>query len=387
MNPIDQAEQLGYSEDQILNFLSQKYPHVTKKISQARSIGYNAQTILNFLAPFFSSDSNRPRASSQQAGHALRRKEDIDANKRLVQTAANVGLTFAGGAAAGRGLKNVLPTAADLLSRKQTSSQAAPQNASQDLETSATQTQQTTPTSGLNILNQMGITPRIQNMLQAGNPPKVVASAVKSMLSPSQKTWLKSQTDQPIEELVDEYMQSDQTQQAPKSKLALLPSGQVGDLVDERQGIATLELPDGKKRIGKIDDLIYEPEDAAEIALELIKSFTPEEERSAHHALSFYDPDDKHAFFMFHGGDAYRVEDISPDEYKQLSQEIVGAKTTGQALRGEWSAGSGSRGAAYHQIVKLGNKPYKKLQVGYDLFRQFQKRINESQKKRKKTKR
>jgi hypothetical protein len=387
MNPITQALGSGYNHQQILGYLLNAYPHLKNKINKAVNAGYPPEQIIDFLSGMI--NTNRPyqpapRGSTQQSIGARKKREDELKQQQLLKTA----LSLAGGVAAGSAARNVLPAVGSLLGRgqpPQTPAQTAQAPVAQAMGAPPAQAGQAPAPPGLNaqnLLNQMGIAPRIQNLLNAGNPAKVVSSAVKSMLTPGQKTWLKTQTDQPIEEIVNEYMQQAQPEEKPE-KMALLPSGEIGKVVDERQGIATLETESGKTRTRPLDELIQEPEDAAVTALELIKSFTPEEQRSAHHAVSFYDTDENKAYFLFHSGDAYRVDEVTPDEYQKLSHEIVGAKTTGSTMRGEWSAGGGSRGAAYHQIVKLSNKPYKKLQVGYDIFREFQKRLNEAEKRKK----
>ncbi len=136
--------------------------------------------------------------------------------------------------------------------------------------------------------------------------------------------------------------------------------------------------------MSKVLEEFKDPEDAAVLALELIKSFTPEEMRSTHHAMNYYDPDDHTGYFVFHNGAGYIVNDLSPDEYSKLSNEVVAARTTGKDIWGEWAAGEGSRGAAYNQIVKEGKKPYKKLQMGYNIFSEFQKNLASARKKKKK---
>ena len=397
MNPINEALEQGYDEDEVLNYITHAFPHLRKKIHSALSTGHNTQQIIQFLGGVLNSSTpyqKPPSGSSQQSIHAIKKKEDDLRQQKLLKA----GLSVAGTALAGRALPYVAKQISPFISKRgipQAPGTKAPSLTPETPQGVAAQPIQAPPQPGIvptvssteSIIKEMGLDHRIKNLLNAKNPPEDVGKIIKSMLTPGQKTWLKGQTEKPVEEIVNEYIQSGQVQEKPPSKMALLPDGQVGNLVDERQGIATVELPDGKTRTRKLDELIEEPEDAAVTALELIKSFTPEEQRSTHHAVSFYDPDDNSAFFLFHGGDAYKVDDVNPEEYQKLSQEVVGAKTTGETLRGQWSSGAGSRGAAYHQIVKLGNKPYKKLQVGYDLFREFQKRINEAERKRKKSER
>ena len=109
---------------------------------------------------------------------------------------------------------------------------------------------------------------------------------------------------------------------------------------------------DGKKH--KVEDgkILKPPKEAAIEAMELIKSFTPEEMRSTHHMLNSYDEEEKKGFFVFHNGDAYVVDDISPEEYEELSKEVADAKTSGETIIGKWAKGAGSRGADYNKVVK-----------------------------------
>lgn len=158
----------------------------------------------------------------------------------------------------------------------------------------------------------------------------------------------------------------------------LLPDGNIGEIEDIKQGIAKIKVGD-RIRNKKLEELMESPKEAAIAALELIKSFTPEAKRSAHHALNMYDPQTKSAQFLFHNGEGYIVDDISPEEYERLSNEIEEAKTAGENKIGAWSTGAGSRGAAYQKIVKNLKKPYRKIQVGYNLFKEFQRLINEKE--------
>ncbi|HEX4374895.1 MAG TPA: hypothetical protein VHZ50_16440 [Puia sp.] len=184
----------------------------------------------------------------------------------------------------------------------------------------------------------------------------------------------------------NEHMNVQEIPEKPKNRelklnrgsTVLLPDGNLGEIEDVKQGIAKVKVGD-KIRHKKLDELMESPKEAANAALELIKSFTPESKRSSHHALNTYDPVTNSAQFLFHNGDGYLVEDISPEEYEKLSNEIEEATTTGKNKIGAWATGEGSRGAAYQKIVKKLKKPYRKIQVGYNLFKEFQRLVNEKE--------
>lgn len=171
---------------------------------------------------------------------------------------------------------------------------------------------------------------------------------------------------------------------SPYENMVAVPGG-IGELKGEKNGKASVKL--GDKTIGiAAKDAIKPPKEAAIEALELIKSFTPEQERSTHHMLNAYDDQTKQGFFVFHNGNAYVVDDITPDEYKELSEEIELAKTSGENIIGKWTQGEGSRGSAYNKIVKGVRdrkvnkdlaKKYRKLKVGYNILREFQRLLNE----------
>lgn len=446
MNPITRAQEEGYDEEEILNFLSNTYPSINKKISQAVKTGYSTKEIINFVSNLFGKSQPKKQFSpgtSQQSIHASKSKEDELKQQQFLK----MGASLAGGAVAGRALQNVpygkIAGQIGNLFGGGNQNQIPQQTARQPLEEAmgqmgASQTP-SAPNVGLEVpqgtepgaeqlLQEMKLLDKVKN-LGDKNPPEEVGLAIKSFLTPSQKNWLATKTKRPVEDLVKEVLGASPTEQkspepeensletspniqnppinqenpleneeiprikekkSPK-KQALLPDGQVGDIEEEKQGIAKIKLSNGEWRNRKLSELIESPEDAAQIAVELLKSFTPEEERSTHHALSFYDDDSKEGYFLFHNGTAYKVGDLSSEEYEKLSKEVVGAKTSGETPWGKWSAGEGSRGAAYNQIIKdyvspketRKHKPYKQLLVNYSVFKRWQDLL--SGKKRKKS--
>jgi hypothetical protein len=193
----------------------------------------------------------------------------------------------------------------------------------------------------------------------------------------------------PIDSFKHELASAKQEEKQPiaKADTVLTPDG-LGEVVANRNGKSIVEV-DGKKHQIEDKKILKPPKEAAVEALELIKSFTPEQQRSTHHMLNSYDEEEKKGFFVFHNGSAYVVDDISPEEYKELSEEIEQAKTTGETVIGKWASGEGSRGAGYNKIVKGVKdrkvvpelkKKFRKLKVGYNLLAEWQKLLGEHEK-------
>lgn len=288
------------------------------------------------------------------------------------------------------------------------------------------------------VLEQLGVKNKV-DALREQNPPEVISKVIRYGLPKDQLKQIENQLQVPIDQVISGYLASAPAPETMKDKIAkgipfgkqreeisienklpeqnrfkdliqsgkkkfedhldvpeipekpknrelklqrgssvLLPDGNIGEIEDVKQGIAKVKIGD-KIRNKKLEELMESPKEAAIAALELIKSFTPEHHRSAHHALNTYDPTTRSAQFLFHSGEGYIVDDISPEEYERLSNELDAAKTSGESKIGAWATGTGSRGAAYQKIVKNLKKPYRKIMVGYNLFKEFQRLINEKE--------
>lgn len=437
MNPILKSLSEGYEPDEIIQFITKAIPSVASRVRKAKQTGHSASSILDFLTKI-TGDDNYPRSMSQaELEEAIGKKQE-----GLVKDVLKKGaLTLGTGMVAGRVLQNAPKIAnqlGNLFGRKPVPP-APPQMASAPVaETFKTVGQAVpetfTPSKEIfettkNVLSKTNIGKEIEKIYKSKDL-KGIREIISKKITPEERQLIEQQTgmnsetaaldyaallkrgnekisnkdvnqsnsfaesakelfEQPfgkIEEATQE-MPSEESRKIKKEKgikkLVSLPSGEMGNLIEERQGIGSVELPNGEVRRRKVEDLVEGPEDAAVTALELIKSFTPEQERSAHHAMSFYDPEGKEAFFMFHNGSAYKVNDISAEEYERLSTEVDMAKTAGTGSYGVWSTGEGSRGAAYNAIIKNLKKPYKKLQVGYNILKEWQRLVHEHEKKQK----
>lgn len=401
MNPVKQALDEGYSENEVLNYMANAFPHLKKKINSALNTGYSAQQVINFVSGLFNTNKPyrpAPEGTSESAIHAMKKREDDLNQQQLIKT----GLSLAGGAVAARGLQHAAPKISNLLSGRgvpKTPGRSAPALATQGMEAAAEAIPQT-PTAQPGIVTQgkragdlikeMGLEQRIKN-LQSNNPPEVVAPAIKSMLTPGQKTWLKGQTDQPIEELVNEYLQ--EPAEEIQEKLVVTPDGQVGDLIEERQGIGSVKLPSGEIRRRKLSELDQEPPELAQQINEVISAL-PEEEKSRVLAFASYNPGESFSFegkemnipFMgvqFHNGDFYMYPGVSKDQFDKVVTKATKAKTSGENEWGVWTQGDPSRGAGMHELKTELEKNFGKNFIkfkaseGYDFWKRFRKELKE----------
>lgn len=456
MNPLAQGMALGYTGQQLLNFLTKAIPSLSPKISQAQKAGHSIEKIINFLGKTMEAQSY-PKNMTQNQIHGQKTKEKEALTKGLLAK----GAALLGTGLATAAVSRALPTLASGLMQQGSTppvpnqptnpggtpptsptpqqpqpstptqqpqgptspipSPNQPVNSQATLATSPYQqppvnqstpivpnSQQTTQAE-VNPLQSKQVPPlpqalqkQVESMLAAGNDVENIAGTIKATQPQVAKEYEKT-TNVAIADAVKQFAETNSVQPSKLEPMArisepeieptqdkpienksvvALPNGDIGEVTDIRQGIATVNA-NGKTYRRKVEDLIQEPQDAAVQALELIKSFTPEQERSAHHALSLYDDTEKKATFLFHNGDGYVVEDISPEEYERLSTEVDAARTSGTSPIAMWATGGGSRGAAYQNIVKDLKKPYRKIKVGYNLFKNFQKNILAASKKKK----
>lgn len=397
MNPFSKALEEGYSEDELLNFAMNAFPALKKKISGALKTGYSAKEIINFISNLLGKTQKEVKSSSnmtQQSVHAQQMRQDEMKQEQLLKT----GASLAGGAVAGRALQSAVPQISGLLSKRglpKAPGQQAPKAISaptgqitQAIPTNTTQATSVAPAaanaavgpSSQDLIKQMGLDTKIDNLVQ-NNPPEVVSQAVKGILTPGQKTWLKSQTDQPIEEIVNEYITQNKPEEKPQ-KMALLPDGEIGKVVDERQGITTLEAEDGKTSNFKTDDLLEDPDEIITAVKDILK--IPEAARSAPIAWTSYSPESKKLYVMFHSGKTVEYDDFSEEEFNDISQGKHSAKTTGGNIYGIWSPEDEekSRGATFHNLIRTNpkyakeneGKTWRYLQEGYDYWNRLRKR-------------
>lgn len=401
------ALQSGFKTEQILNYLSSIFPDLGPRIKEALQSGKPAEDILNYLSKFDRKQLSKLRGKSS----AINPFPDVNMENPYIRgniavkeqspvpeslgKLAEAGLVGAGAYGAMRGIPRIaqavpqimeaIPQVKETIQGLFNQESSSPKNIQSVTPTENQVISELPQFDSADILNKLGVENQVKNITK-GSPSEISAYLENKVFRPEQKKLLKQLTNEPLEKIISDYQANRQSSKESldsninktKGASVLLPDGQLGEIESVKQGIAQVRVGD-KIRNKKIDELFESPKEAAIAALELIKSFTPEHMRSVHHVLNMYDPTTKSAQFLFHNGEGYVVEDISPDEYERLSKELDAAKTTGETKIGAWSAGAGSRGAAYQKIVKNLKKPYRKIMVGYNLFKEFQRLINEKE--------
>lgn len=402
----------GYSADQVLEFLVSSFPYLGRRLRQAIKLGHDAKSIIGSFQGLSKEKlkelDDKVRSVDIRENPVIQGQEATrrsSARGQIEETASNlrnIGLAAGGAYLAGRALQNV-PQLTNLLSRRglpkapgSTTQQMAPEILEETQET-LSPTPTTEPSvepqkrRASDLIKEMGLEQRIKN-LSGNNPPQIVGAAIKSMLTPGQKTWLKNQTNQPIEEIVNEYLQEKPAEEITE-KLVVTPNGEVGDLIEERQGIGSVKLPSGEIRRRKLADLAEEPPELAKQINDVIASL-PEEEKSRVLAFASYNPGDTFTFdgkemnipFMgvqFHNGDFYMYPGVSKSQFDKVVSKATKAKTSGENEWGFWTKGDASRGAGMHELIKeLENEFGKnfikfKASEGYDFWKRFRKELKE----------
>lgn len=409
------ATSQGYSEDEVLNFLSNAYPHLKKNINKALAVGHNVNQIVSFLSNLMNSQTpqktNQPR--SQQAVHAVKRQQDLDREKQLLKT----GLSVAGGALAFRGAMQAAPRVAGAVKGALQAEKPVEAVAGQVGQALGKEVAESLPASRLKDLKadlfNFRLGPKIEK-LAANSPVDAIPGMLQKQVTEEQKSYLLQKFGKSFEDLVKDYANSylqkgeaaplsregvsqqfesalpQEEMETPKSRTVMTPDGKVGQITDERQGIGTVEFPNGTKSRKKISDFdIQSPE--AEEFLTALRDTIPEEERSSVIGFASYNAPSKMMAVQFPTGDFYVYPEVNSDEFQKIISNATLAKTSGDTWRGVWTKGKESRGAGLYQVLKelekREGKNFIKFAVkdGYEyplttIIREIEKRIERKRK-------
>lgn len=424
----------GYTAKQILNFLADKIDGLPKSISGARSGGYSDDQILQFLSKKLPrGQSKRAQESASAAerymsGIGLKTKEE-KAQSRQKNLQGLTGLA-AGALTAYAGYRALsqAPKAISAMLGKQPGAQignvpvagqtppmaAAPVSPQVPATPQIPAVEKPAITSQPKIprIQELGLTQRADTMHSAGNPPKVIASVLQQNLTPEQKRFVKKENIDLVQE-VQQYLQSktpnigktpeespvsseitpvkqpispeivgkpsesvgipeiEAEAEAAPGKSVVLPSGEVGQIekVDPKHRYVSVNI-DGKKRNIKFSDIEVEPENVVEFVNHIAQ--IPESERSRLVSYFAYQPESRTLAVQFHNGNFYTYSDVEPEKIKPIVEATGVAKTTGRDEYGEHVAGRpDSRGAAL--IEEIINDPkYKKAKKGEEKNANYQ---------------
>lgn len=465
MNPIEQALSEGYSDEEVLAFITKRFPRLAENVAKAAGSGYNPKRILNYITPFFGKGGSRSQTSitSQQGVHAQKRQEDIKANQALMKQLAVTGATLGAGVLAGKALGSVAPKIGQILGKRVPAEAAEGASITKAVESPEYIKKLST------AFDLLKLSPKIESLL-AHQTPEAIPGMLLKQISDEERGALEQGLGKDFAQLVQDYtknylekaekrpfgieglrktfaekdienargqpaslirtemvgkeqmqpavedteqMRSLAEQLQPVSsqemnpfhgpKSTILPSGQLGEIESEKQGIATIRMPDGKKRTQKVSDLEFlEPGIERQIG-DLLESL-PEEGKSAPLAFASYTPssslkvggkelDSPFMVMQFHNGDMYVYPDVTKEQYDRIVSKATPAKTSGENAFHAWTKGEGSRGAGMREIITELEKEFGKNFIkfkaseGYDYFkliRETGKKITKERQRRKK---
>ena len=445
-SPVMIGALAGYSAKQIISYLTKAFPNLAPRIQKAQSSGFKPEQILDFMSKTMQSQESSQFTSESEI-HKFNREKNNQITKQLAQfglQAGGIGLGLKALSQTGigqnlmSGLKNVLGGGGGMPGGQQPSAQSsgAQPNATQPLggNAEAPQPQQATqapsPTqpnqpqtvaqqppsvNSSQILQNLGLSDKITNLLNQGNNPEQITSQIESSLNQTQRKNLdgliKKGQAKPLREMIEDlFAQNLPGQQKPlkpheevlkkrnemKKKQGLVenlyqdfisaygegnlpesmrpkeqePSempkkgayvsageGTFGTLKDMKEKEALVEA-DGKLHKVKANEVIESPlpeKELAELYDDLIKGVEKESGQEVSRNVNWagYDPNDNSLAYLPHDGSLYVYKDLSEEEVKELTSLLNTRKTTGENFIGGWSAGSGSPiGAGMSKLIQ-----------------------------------
>jgi hypothetical protein len=229
-----------------------------------------------------------------------------------------------------------------------------------------------------------------ESLLQAGNDVAKVAGILKSLQPQIVKDYEKT-TGQPIDGAVEEFAQKLPPKEKPQANIGsnlgreekkpdipmdekpieaeipkkekgstvALPNGDIGEITNIRQGIATVNSQ-GKEFRRKISELIESPINEKELSTiydDLIKGIEKETGQQVSRAINYvgFNPEEKSLIVNYTGAgkDTYTFEDLDESRIKQLMELEQMRRTTGQNYVGGWEEGTKSiLGSKIYDLVK-----------------------------------
>jgi len=416
----------GYTPDLILQFVDKVFPNIGKAARNAKKFGKSAEEIVRTLSQL----SAKQLAKADKRGDILNFDNPLeranaaardDSRNPLLQGAKTLGTGLMAAGATAAALKGI-PLLVEGLAPKQQSpevnpstpyqstiqpslqeggipamdqgptvlpqdlskiaqgnipkeiqqSQAIPQQPNPQI--SAPSAQQPPSIDSAAIIREMGLEPKINNLLAQGKSPEQISQEVVGGFNPKQRKIFTEKVQKgaippTFDALIRDYAakatnratiapQSEESRQKPvKGDLIALPNGEIGELehIKEKQALVK---SDGRLHKVNADEMIASPlpaRDLADLYEELIGGIEKEtgEEVSRNVNWAGYDPGTNTLAYLTHLGALYVYDDISPEESNQLTSLLNKRKTTGENFIGAWKQGTQSPiGAAMAALIK-----------------------------------
>jgi hypothetical protein len=394
MNPILSALQAGYSPQRILNYIKKIDPDLAMKINTALQAGHSIDNVLNYFSKMgnqISSFLGKPEKSKSNIYQAAQQSIHPFISG-AAQGAGILGAGALGAYALGRAVPQIAQ--GELLPALQQSSsplQIGMQEKAEQIPFIETEAQTIKPPeapiqpqAAVQAETQIPkepiqVTPlpevlrkQTEALVQAGNSLENVEYALKSTQPKVVKEYEKA-TKAPIRSAIEEFSktlsQKEEKQNITQPEIKLeqpkveerktvaLPNGDIGEIVNIRQGIATVNA-NGKEYRRKVEDLIESPipeKDLAELHDELMKGIESKTGQEISRMVNWagYDPKTNELAFIPHIGALYVYDNISPEDAKELTNLLTQRKTTGENYLGAWIKGSQSPiGSAMSKLIQ-----------------------------------
>lgn len=419
MNLITKALTQGHTSENVLDYLFRHFPKHKKQIEKALAQGFTADRIIQFLGGG-RKEVNRDSSKTLFEQSRDQDKENVSQVKRNI----GKGALLAGGALASTALSRALPQAAQsMLGNEQPQNnnpntdnipkllmkealgmppqQGTPQQTLTDpsqqppvnnsLTPSITQSPQNVQAEGIPLQEAPPLPEPLQKqvtaLLSAGNPIENIAETLKVTQTRLAKEYEKA-TGVSIGDAVKQFAERNPVQagkpepmariaapeakpghvetaiepsKAPETrKTVALPNGDIGEITNIRQGIATVNV-NGKELRRKVEELDEEPEGIEEATRHLMK-FIPENEKSTaiQNSIHLNLPGAKEGetipilLTKFWDGKIAWYKGLDESKYKQIALGTYAPKTSGKTSIGEYKPGViDSRGAAFHDLVRM----------------------------------
>lgn len=437
--------------DKILAMLAKSVPSIGKKISKLVMGGASTGDILSYLvqdkearaipaSKIRSSDpidlsrsiARQAKSSGPESQSEIDKRQLMDLSQNLLSTSGALG----GGYLLGKGLQNA-PKIAQKIGGAITGrkpSVTPQQVATQPVAEAFGQAPQVTEAAAgvlspvpnspevNQLIDKLGLGSKIKRVAER-TAPEAITGALRNMITPDMERVIQEKSGKSIGEAVKNYAENylsdkekgslsleslrkqaqnlnapQEVSNVPKDqkvsqRLVALPNGEVGTLLEEKQGIGTIQTPDGKTKRQKLSDLEMESPEFEQKITDLIEAI-PEDERSAVLAFASYNPGQEFSFegkkhnipmmgVQFHNGDFYMYPGVSKEQFDKVVSKATKAKTSGGNPWHAWTAGKESRGAGMAELIKeleanFGKNFIKfKANEGYDFWQRVRKKVSE----------
>jgi hypothetical protein len=397
MNQIYSALEAGYSPERILKYIQKIDPDLAIKVNTALQAGHSIEQVLSFVSKNGKNISKVFDQGKEERGNIYQ-----EARKSVHPALKGAGMfagALLGGGAGAYALSRAVPQAIQgsllpalpksPIQALQIEGQAAKQLPFIEGEAQAIKpppspmqapTAQQAPIASQAPIEISPLPEALQKqasaMLEAGNNPEQIENALKHIQPKIVKEYEKS-TNTPIRSAIEEFSKSlpakeqaqpmgtgvQETQQPIETKVSepveekpkveerkkvALPNGDIGEITNIRQGIATVNA-NGKEYRRKLDELIESPlpqKELDELYEDLSKGIEAKtgEEISRMANLVGYDAKERALIFHPTGPKAplYGYLKLNDEEVKELMETQALRKTSGENYVGAWKEGTKS---------------------------------------------